>query len=87
MTRRGRAWLAAAGSVAAFAAAFFLRMNAAYGPFDLSSQPRDWMVIWELWRHGQIASRIVAQSAMLGAAAAAVPWMIFGLLTRRRGKR
>lgn len=87
MTRRGKAWLAAAGSVAAFVAAFFLRMNAAYGPFNLSFHPGDWTVVWELWRHGQIATRIVVQSAGLGAAAAAVPWMVFGLLTRRRGKR
>lgn len=87
MTRRGGAGLAAAGSVAAFAAAFFVRMNAAYGPFNLSVHPSDWTVVWELWRHGQIASRIVVQSAVLGAAAAAVPWMVFGLLTRRRGTR
>lgn len=83
MTRRRGAWLAGAGSVAAFAAAFFLRMNAAYGPFNLSAHPSDWTVIWELWRHGQITSRIVLQGAGLGAAAAAVPWMAFGLLTRR----
>ena len=71
----------------AFAAAFFLRMNAAYGPFNLSFHPGDWTVVWELWRHGQIAGPIVVQSAVLGAAAAAVPWMVFGLLTRRRGQR
>ena len=87
MTRRGGAWLATAGSAAAFAAAFFLRMNAAYGPFNLSFHPGDWTVVWELWRHGQIASRIVVQSAGLGAAAAAVPWMVFGLLIRRRVTR
>ena len=71
----------------AFAAAFFLRMNAAYGPFNPSFHPGDWTVVWELWRHGQIAARIVVQSAVLGAAAAAVPWMVFGLLTRRREQR
>jgi len=87
VTRRGGAWLATAGSAAAFAAAFFLRMNAAYGPLNLSFHPGDWTVVWELWRHGQIASRIVVQSAGLGAAAAAVPWMVFGLLIRRRGTR
>jgi hypothetical protein len=87
VTRPGGAWLAAAGSAAAFAAAFFLRMNAAYGPFNLSFHPSDWMVVWELLRQGQIASRIVVQSAVLGAAAGTVPWMVFGLLTRRPGKR
>jgi hypothetical protein len=87
VTRRGGAWLAAAGSAAAFAAAFFLRMNAAYGPFNLSLDLRDWTVLWELLRHGQIASRIVVQSALLGAAAAAISWTAFGLLTRRRAKR
>lgn len=87
MTRRGGTWLAAAASVVAFAAACFLRMNAAYGPFNLSFHPDDWMVLWELWRLGQIAPRIVVQSAALGAVAAAVPWVVFGLLTRRRPTR
>jgi len=87
VTRRGKAWLAAAGSVAAFVAAFVLRMNAAYGPFNLSFHPDDWMVLWELWRLGQIAPRIVVQSAALGVTAAAVPWVVFGLLTRRRPTR
>jgi len=73
--------------VVAFAAACFLRMNAAYGPFNLSFHPGDWMVLWELWRLGQIAPRIVVQSAVLGTAAAAGPWVIFGLLTRRRATR
>jgi hypothetical protein len=73
--------------VVAFAAGCFLRMNAAYGPFNLSFHPGDWMVLWELWRLGQIAPRIVVQSAVLGVAAAAVPWAVFGLLTRRRPAR
>jgi len=87
VTRRAGAWLAAAGSVGAFGAASFLRMNAAYGPFNLSVNPGDWMVLWELLRHGQIAARVVLQSAALGAAAAAVPWLVFGLTARRRGNR
>jgi hypothetical protein len=91
VTRRGGAWLAAAGSLATFAAAFYLRLDAAYGPFNLSFHPSDWpadwTVVWELWRHGQIASDIVGQGAGLGAAAAGVPWVVFGLLTRRRGTR
>jgi hypothetical protein len=87
MTRRGGARLTAAASAGAFVAAFFLRMNSAYGPFNLSLHPSDWTVLWELLRHGQIASRIVVESALLGAAAAVVPWTIFGLTTRRRGKR
>jgi hypothetical protein len=87
VTRRRGARLAATGSAAAFAAAFFLRMNAAYGPFNLSLQSGDWTVLWELWRHGQIASRVVVESAVVGAAAAAAPGMVFRLLTRRRGMR
>jgi hypothetical protein len=87
VTRRGGTWLTLAGSAGAFAAAFFLRMNAAYGPFNLSLRSSDWAVLWELWRHGQIASRVVAESAVAGAAAAAVSWMIVGVLTRRRRAR
>jgi hypothetical protein len=82
VTRRGGAWLAAAASVGAFAAGCFLRMNAAYGPFNLSPNPADWMVLWDLWHLGQIAPRIVVQSALLGAAAAALPWGVFWLLRR-----
>jgi hypothetical protein len=82
--RRG-VWLAAAGSVAAFALAFFLRMSAAYGPLNLSFDPADWTVLWELWRHGQIAPRVVGEGAVLGAAAAAVPWAVLGL-SRQRGR-
>jgi hypothetical protein len=73
--------------VVAFAAACFLRMNAAYGPFNLSLHPDDWMVLWELWRLGQIAPRIVVQSLVLGVAAAAGPWVIFWRLTRQRPTR
>lgn len=87
MTRRRGAWLAAAASAAAFAAAFFLRMNAAYGPFNLSWHAGDWIVLWELFRHRQIAPHLVAQAAVLAAAAAVVPWVFFALSTRRRGKR
>ncbi len=65
-------------------ARFFLRMNAVYGPFNLSFHPSDWTVVWELWRHGQIAPRVVVQSAVLGVAAGAVPWVVFWLLPRRR---
>jgi hypothetical protein len=77
----------AAGSVTAFAAAFFLRMDAAYGPFNLSFDPGDWAIVWELWRHGQIASGVVAQSVALGLAAAALPWMARRLIARRRRSR
>ena len=87
MTRRGGAWLAAAGSLVAFPAALYLRMNAAYGPFNLSVDPGDWAVVWELWRQGQIASGVVVEGAVLGAAAAGVPWVVLGLLTRRREMR
>jgi hypothetical protein len=84
VTRRSGAWLAAAASLAAFASAFFLRMNAAYGPFNLSSDASDWRVLWDLWRQGQIASDVVAQSALLGAGAAAVPWLVLGVVCRAR---
>ena len=80
-------WLARVASAAAFVVAFFLRMNAVYGPFNLSVHLDDWMVIWELLRHGQIALRVVVQSAALGAAAAAVPWVLARLATRWRETR
>jgi hypothetical protein len=86
VTGRRGAWLAAAGSGAAFAAAVFLRMDAAYGPLKLSVHPEDWRLLWELWRDGQIPSSIVAQSVGLGAAAAAVPWVVRALVARRRAK-
>lgn len=85
MTRRGEAWLAAAGSAAAFALTVYLRLSAAYGPFNLSWHPADWTVLWELMRHGQIAPRTLVQGAVLGAVAAMAPWVIFALRTRCRG--
>jgi hypothetical protein len=86
VTERGGVWLAGAGSVAAFVLAFFLRMRAAYGPLHLSLDPGDWTVLWELWRHGQIATRVVGEGVAVGAAAAAVPWALHGLTRRRRGR-
>jgi hypothetical protein len=86
VTRRAHAALALVASAVAFGAAVFLRMRAAYGPLNLSSDPGDWTVLWELLRHGQIAPRVVLESVALGAVAAAVPWLVFGL-TRRRGRR
>jgi hypothetical protein len=86
----GTIWLAAAGSVAAFVVALYLRLDAAYGPLNLSWRPGDWTVLWELLRHGQIAPGIVAEGLTLGAGAAAVPWVIVALRrlsTRRRGRR
>jgi hypothetical protein len=74
--------MAGVASAAAFVVAFYLRMSAAYGPFNLSAHLDDWVVIWELLRNGQIALRVVVQSAVLGAAAAAVPWIVVGLATR-----
>jgi hypothetical protein len=62
-------------------------MDAAYGPLRLSAHPSDWTVVWELFAHGQIEPRIVAESAALGAVAAAVPWMLFALLSRKRQAR
>jgi hypothetical protein len=72
----GRAWLAAAGSVAAFGVASFVRMNQAYGPFNLSARPADWQVLWELLSHQQIDGRIVLESVALGLLAALVPWLL-----------
>jgi hypothetical protein len=80
-------WLAGVASAAAFVVTFFLRMNAVYGPFNLSVHVDDWVVLWELLRHGQIALRVVVQSAVLGTAAAAVPWVVVGLATRWRETR
>jgi hypothetical protein len=62
-------------------------MNGAYGPFNLSLRSGDWTVLWELWLNGQIAPRVVAESAAMGVAAAAVPGMIYVALTRRRRPR
>jgi hypothetical protein len=87
MTRRAGAWLAAAASLGAFGTAVFLRMSAAYGPFNLSTSPADWMVLWELLRHGQIAAAVALQSLALGLLAATVPWRLFALAGRRRGPR
>jgi hypothetical protein len=84
VTRRSAAGLAAAGSAAAFVTALYLRLNAAYGPFNLSWNPADWTVLWELWRHGQIARDVAGQAVVLGAAAAALPWAIFWSWSRRR---
>jgi hypothetical protein len=87
VTRRGTAWLTAVGSVAAFATVFFLRMNAAYGPFNLSVQPgdwpSDWKVLWELWRYGQIAPPVIVEAAALGAGAALIPWGLWAVTHRR----
>ena len=83
MTRRARAVVAALASVAAFVAAVFLRMNAAYGPFNLSADLADWTVLWELLMSGQIAGLVVAEAAALGVLAAAVPWAVLALATLR----
>jgi hypothetical protein len=85
--RATAAALALAASVIAFAAAVYARMDAAYGPFNLSLSPSDWTVLWELLRYGQIRSGIVAQSAALGLAAAIIPWAAFGIWMRRRRAR
>jgi hypothetical protein len=84
VTRRARLGIATAGSAAAFLVAFFLRLDAAYGPFHLSLSPSDWIVLWELWRTGQIAPDVVTEGMVVGAAAAAAPWVLLGLGTRRR---
>jgi hypothetical protein len=87
MTGRTAAALALVGSVAAAALAFYLRMDAAYGPLRLSLDPGDWAVLWDLWRHGQIAPGVVAEGTALAAAAATVPWLLFAWRARRRGPR
>jgi hypothetical protein len=84
--RRRSAWLAAAWSAAAFPVAVFLRMSAAYGPLNLSLDPADWAVLWGLWQHGQIATRVVGEAAVLGAAAATVPWVLLRLARPRDGR-
>jgi hypothetical protein len=85
--RRGRVWLAAAGSAVAFVVGLYLRLDAAYGPFNLSWRPGDWTVLWELLRHSQIAPGIVAEGVALGAGAAAVPWAILVLWALRARRR
>jgi hypothetical protein len=81
--RRGT-WLAAVGSVAAFAVALFLRMDRAYGPFNLSARPGDWKVLWELLRHQQIDARVVMEGAAVGLVAALVPWLLLRFAAGRR---
>ena len=89
MTRAGRAWLATSASLIAFVVVFFLRLNAAYGPFNLSIHPRDWpgdaMVLWELQQNGQISLGIVLEGAVLGAAVAGLPWIALRRLNRGGG--
>jgi hypothetical protein len=76
--RPGAALVTVAGLVA-FAAVFYWRLDAAYGPFNLGREPADWLVLWELWRAGQIAGSVVAQAVGLGALAAAAPWLLRAL--------
>jgi hypothetical protein len=83
--RRGT-WLAAVASVAAFAVALFLRMDQAYGPFNLSARPGDWEVLWELLRHQQIDGRVVREGVALGLVAALVPWLLLRFAAGRRGR-
>ena len=83
---RLRAWLAVTGSVVGFVLALFLRMNQAYGPFNLSANPGDWQVLWELLRHQQIEARVVLEGVALGLLAALVPWLLLRLADGRRGR-
>jgi hypothetical protein len=76
MTRSRAITLTVLTSAAAFCLGFYLQLNAAYGPFNLSWHPGDWLVLWELWRAGQIAPQVVIQAGWLGLAAAAIPWVI-----------
>jgi hypothetical protein len=82
---RAATGIAAIASVAAFAAGVFVRMNAAYGPLNLSLDPTDWRLLVDLLRMGQIATRVVLESALLGIAAAAVPWLALLAFRRIRG--
>ena len=66
--------------------ALFLRMNQAYGPFNLSANPGDWQVLWELLRHQQIDARVVLEGVALGLLAALVPWLLLRLADGRRGR-
>lgn len=74
---RGRAvWLlaAAAASLLLFLGGLYLRLHLAYGPFNLSLRPGDWIVLWELFRTGQISTRVVLEGTAAGLALALVPW-------------
>lgn len=68
-----------------FGAGFFVRANAAYGPFNLSLHPADWLVLWDLLRTGQISGRVLAEAAALGTAVALVPWALYGAWRRAGG--
>ena len=56
VTRRRGAWVAAAGSVAAFCADVLRPDERGLRTLQSVARPGDWTVLWELWRHGQIAS-------------------------------
>lgn len=68
-----------------FAAGFYLRMNAAYGPLNLSLYREDWVLLWDLFRYGQVSSRVTMESAAAGAFLAVLPWA--GVWAARRRAR
>lgn len=73
-------WAAVLLTPVCFAAGFYLRMNAAYGPLNLSLRPEDWLVLWELFQTGQISTRVLLESLAAGTAGALIPWGAYLLL-------
>lgn len=74
-SRLGLATLVVA-SVLAFGVGFYLRMNAAYGPFNLTARPADWVVLWDLLVHGQMSTRVLLESTAAGLLAATLLWFL-----------
>lgn len=82
-----RVWIGACAiaSLFLFLLGIYVRMHAAYGPFNLSLRAGDWLVLWELFQTGQVSNRILLESVLAGLAFALVPWVIYaarGLIQR-----
>ena len=82
LSRRAWLWVTVIVSPGLFALIAFVRMDAAYGPFNLSPHLTDWVVVWELLRYGQMSVRVVMESAAAGAVGALLPWLIYHFLPR-----
>lgn len=78
-----RIWLVAgaAASLILFLGGLYGRLHLAYGPFNLSLRPADWIALWELFRTGQISTRVVAEGVAAGLALSLLPWGVGWLVT------
>lgn len=76
MSRRFGMPATVAASLLLFLAGLYLRLRAAYGPFNLSLRPGDWIVLWELLRTGQVSTRVLLEGGLVGLLLAGVPWLL-----------